>query len=79
MIVIIIKCFRNNALSAEEKILLTLRLYATGGMLRSMGDIFGVSKSTVSKVVTLVTHHIAMLRPHFIQLPQTVEEIKKKK
>lgn len=55
--------------------LLTLRFYATGGMMMSIGDMTGVSVSTVSKVVTLVSHHIALMKDHFIHMPENEEEI----
>lgn len=41
--------------------LITLRVYATGGMLRTIGDVYGVSTSTVSKVVAVVTYNLARL------------------
>lgn len=56
-------------------LLLTLRFYATGGMLQTIGDLFGVSKATASRVITFTSHHIALLREKFIKLPKG-EEIK---
>lgn len=56
-------------------LLITLRIYATGGMLRTVGDVYGVSVSTVSKVVANVTHNMALLRSQFIKFPTTQEEI----
>lgn len=56
-------------------LLITLRLYATGGMLMTIGDLNGVSKSTISKVVTRVSHYIALLRDHFIKFPKSQQEI----
>ncbi|XP_018798893.1 PREDICTED: putative nuclease HARBI1, partial [Bactrocera latifrons] len=47
---------------------LTLRFYATGSMLRTVGDLFGVSKST---------HHIAQLKDHHIYMPKTERDLKK--
>ncbi|XP_017476088.1 PREDICTED: putative nuclease HARBI1 [Rhagoletis zephyria] len=60
----------NHALTEEQILLITLRVYATGGMLQTIGDLFGASKWTVSKVVTLVSHHIALLRERFITFPK---------
>ena len=54
--------------------LMTLRLYATGEMLRTIGDLYGVSESTVSRVVAEVTTHIALLRSMFINLPKSIDE-----
>ena len=66
--------FRNKALSPETMLLLTLRLYATGSMLLTVGDFCGVSKSTACRVVKKVSHHIALLRDIFIKFPATHEE-----
>lgn len=55
-------------------ILMTLRLYATGGMMRTIGDLFGISVSSVSRITTIVTHHIALLRSKFITFPSTATE-----
>ncbi|XP_050339499.1 putative nuclease HARBI1 [Bactrocera neohumeralis] len=67
----------NHALSPEQMLLLTLRFYATGSMLRTVGDLFGVSKSTVSRVITVVSHHIAQLKDHHIYMPKTERDLKK--
>ena len=45
-------------------------------MLTTIGDINGVVKSTVSKIIENVSHNIALMREHFIFLPRTEEEIK---
>ncbi|XP_036327413.1 putative nuclease HARBI1 [Rhagoletis pomonella] len=60
----------NHALTEEQMLLITLRVYGTSGMLQTIGDLFGASKSTVSKVITLVSHHIACLRERFIIFPK---------
>lgn len=60
-------------------LLITLRVYATGGMLMTIGDLNGVSKSTVSKVVARVTHNLALLKDQFIEFPQSREELCKAK
>ncbi|KAI4458813.1 hypothetical protein MML48_7g00005474 [Holotrichia oblita] len=51
-------------------LLLTLRFYATGAFLNTVGDIAGVHKSTASKVIRKVSHAIASLRPQYINLPE---------
>jgi len=68
---------RNYALTAEQMFLLTLRFYATGGMLVSIGDYSGVAKSTASKIIRNVTFAICLLRDRFLALPRNEEEIKK--
>ncbi|XP_036320374.1 putative nuclease HARBI1 [Rhagoletis pomonella] len=64
----------NSALTPEEMLLVTLRFYATGCMQRTGGDLIGVSNSTTSRVIRLVSHHIAVLRAQFISFPTTAEE-----
>lgn len=51
-------------------LLLTLRFYATGSFLNTIGDIAGVHKSTASIVIRKVSHAIASLRDQYINLPQ---------
>ncbi|XP_071579480.1 putative nuclease HARBI1 [Temnothorax nylanderi] len=67
---------RNNAISAINQLLLTLRFYATGSHLISAGDFSGVSKTSAHRVVHRVTNAIARLRPRFIKFPTLADEIK---
>lgn len=60
---------RNNAVSPEIKLLLTLRFYAGGLMLQDAGDLVGVSKTTACNIVRDVSHEIALLSPQFIKMP----------
>ncbi|CAI6346974.1 unnamed protein product [Macrosiphum euphorbiae] len=69
----------NHAVSSEHKVLLTLRYYATGSMLVVCGDFIGVHKSTASRIVKLVSHEIALLRPLFVHFPNNEMEIKQVK
>lgn len=57
------------------QLLITLRFYALGSMLLSVGDFSGVSKSSVSNIVQKVSSAIALLRKDFIKMPQTDEEL----
>ncbi|XP_049302059.1 putative nuclease HARBI1 [Bactrocera dorsalis] len=57
---------------------ITLRFYATGSIQQLIGDVSGVSTSTVSRVVTLVSDKIARLRERFIRFPTTTEDIHQK-
>jgi len=75
---ILIYC-RNHAVSPEHKVLLTLRYYATGSMLVVCGDFIGVHKSTASRIVKLVSHEIALLRPQFVHFPNNERETKQVK
>lgn len=72
-------CYRNNAVSPEDKVLLTLRFYATGSMLIVCGDFIGIHKSTASRIVKLVSHTIALLREQFVNFPNNENDIKKLK
>ena len=54
---------------------ITLQIYTTGGMLMTIGDVYGVSKSSVSKAVANATHHIGLSKNHFIKFLQSNEEI----
>lgn len=66
---------RNDAIKIEQMLLIALRFYATGGMLMTIGDLNGVVKSTVSKIVTKVSHSIALLRETFIYMPKSKTDI----
>eukprot|EP00102_Acyrthosiphon_pisum_P019200 XP_016656410.1 PREDICTED: putative nuclease HARBI1 isoform X2 [Acyrthosiphon pisum] len=67
---------RNNAVTTTQKLLLALRFYATGSFLISAGDVVGVSKSTACVIVRDVSVALAQLRPQFIKMPETNDEIK---
>ncbi|CAI6377806.1 unnamed protein product [Macrosiphum euphorbiae] len=70
----------NNAVSPEDKVLLTLRYYATGSMLIVCGDFIGIHKSTASRIVKLVSHNIAILRSQFfVNFPNNENDFKKVK
>lgn len=56
---------------------MTLRYYATGNMLLSVSDFVGVSVASGSRIVKLVSHVIASLRPDFIKMPYSQEDLQK--
>jgi len=58
-----------------DKLLLTLRFYATGNFLITVRDFCGVSKTTASLIVRDVSIAIAKLRPKFIKMPSSEREI----
>lgn len=60
-----------------EQLLLTLRIYATGSFLITMGDFSGVSTTSVHYIVHRVSEAIARLRPRYIKFPSTEQEIRK--
>lgn len=66
---------RNHSVPPIVKLLLTLRFYALGTMLISVGDFCGVSKSSACHIVRQVSLAIAHLAPLFIQMPLSEREI----
>ncbi|XP_011705880.1 PREDICTED: putative nuclease HARBI1 [Wasmannia auropunctata] len=68
---------RNHAVSPMEQLLLTLRIYATGLFLITMGDFSGVSTTSAHYIIHRVSAAIARLRPRYIQFPSTEEKIRK--
>lgn len=76
MFTLIFVISRNNAVTAEDKVLFTLRFYATGNWLLTCGDFIGIHKSTGSRIVTLVSHWIATMGNKFINFPYTDAEKK---
>ena len=62
-----------------DKILITLRYYATASFLIVTGDFYGVSEASVCNIVPIVSEKIAALRPQFIQMPVTDAEIEQNK
>jgi hypothetical protein len=61
---------RNHPVTPTQQLLLTLRFYALGSMLRAAGDFTGVSVSTACNVVWKVTKIIAMMRGEHIKMSQ---------
>ncbi|ERL90113.1 hypothetical protein D910_07467 [Dendroctonus ponderosae] len=61
---------RNRAISPATKLLLTLRIYATGNILISVGDFVGVSRTSARSIVRQVSEAIARLRPRNIRFPE---------
>lgn len=59
------------------KLLLTLRFYALGTMLISVGDFAGVSKATACCIVRHVSRAIASMGRANITMPSTPEDIHK--
>ncbi|XP_049694849.2 putative nuclease HARBI1 [Helicoverpa armigera] len=66
---------RNLAIKPINRLLLTLRFYATGSFLTVVGDFSGVSKASASRFVYLVSQAIARLRGLFIKFPSNTEDI----
>lgn len=66
-------------LNAIDKILITLRYFATASFQLVTADFYGVSETTVGRIVPIVSDKIAALRPRFIVMPRTIEELERKK
>ncbi|KAJ8913125.1 hypothetical protein NQ315_006043 [Exocentrus adspersus] len=67
---------RNQAVSPEGMLLITLRFFATGSFLQVVGDFIGIDKSTASRIIWKVSQVIARLYREFIRMPSDPEEIK---
>lgn len=67
--------FRNEAVTPEQKLFLTLRYYATGSFLVTCGDFCGIHKATACRIVKQVSHELALLRPQFVCFPTAAGEI----
>nr|CAI5840736.1 unnamed protein product [Callosobruchus analis] len=66
---------RNHSVAPIDQLLMTLRFYASGSFLISIGDFMNVSKSTCCRIINKVTRAIASLSPDFIKMPSTEEAI----
>lgn len=67
--------FRNKSICARDQLLITLRFYATGAFYKIVGDCFNVDAGSVCRIVRRVTHHLALLRGQYVNMPRTAEEI----
>ncbi|KAL0882717.1 hypothetical protein ABMA27_001140 [Loxostege sticticalis] len=67
---------RNHAVSPLDQILLTLRFYATGNIQQCSGDLFGLHKSTICRIIHHLSRVICCKLRSVIKMPQNVEEIR---
>lgn len=58
-----------------QKVLVTLRYFATGSFLHVCADFAGIHKSTAGRIVKQVSIELAKLRPDFITFPTTEAEL----
>lgn len=58
------------SVSPLNHLLITLRFFATGAFQQVSGDLFGISQSTISRVVKRVSHALASRYREVIQFPQ---------
>lgn len=66
---------RNNSVSPINQLLATLRFYATGAHLLSIGDYIQADKATVCRIVKKTTRLIASLANEYIYMPRNELEI----
>lgn len=69
---------QNFTLSGTDKILITLRYFATASFQLVAADFYGVSESTVCRIIPIVSEKIASLRERFIRMPTTNQELEEK-
>lgn len=65
---------RSHAISAEVKIYATLRFFATGTFFLAMGEIVGLSESSMCRIVPEVSKAIAKLKNETIYFPRNNTE-----
>lgn len=68
---------RSHSILVSLKISTTLRFFATGSFFGVTGDIHGIGKSSVSRIVTEFTNAITQRHQNYIKLPRTGNEINK--
>lgn len=66
-------------LSALDKILITLRYYATACFYLVWAEFCALSECTTCRIIPIASDKIAVLRERFIRMPFTNEEVKEKK
>lgn len=69
----------NFTISGLNKILLTLRYYATANFQMATVDFHGISTSSVCNIIPLVSEKIASLATQFIRMPSTDAELEEAK
>lgn len=65
---------RNKSICAMNQLLIALRFYACGSFQIVIGDHFGVTKATVSRIVHKVSDAVARLSRVFIKMPRSLRE-----
>ncbi|BES91137.1 transposon protein [Nesidiocoris tenuis] len=64
-----------NTIPPMARLLLTLRFYALGSMLITVGDFVGVSKPAACEIVRVVSSAIASMAQEYIKMPSTPQEL----
>uniref|UniRef100_A0A1I8NIS5 Uncharacterized protein n=1 Tax=Musca domestica TaxID=7370 RepID=A0A1I8NIS5_MUSDO len=63
------KVSKQYSVSPRTKLLITLRFYASGSFLITVGDFCGVSVSTASRLVKETSHALASMTKEYIKFP----------
>lgn len=66
---------RNKSITALNQLLLTLRFLATGTFQNIIGDVIGIYKTTVYRILKKVLSAIANLSGNYIEMPTMPEDI----
>ncbi|XP_018569031.1 putative nuclease HARBI1 [Anoplophora glabripennis] len=66
----------NNCVSPINQLLVTLRLYSTGGHLDLVADFAGMHLSTVSRIIVRVSEAIANLSQNYVSMPTNINSIR---
>lgn len=64
---------RNNAISSQCKLMLALRMYATGSMVLAVSDFIGISVGSACRCLHQVSLAISSLRNEYIKMPSGAE------
>uniref|UniRef100_A0A1I8NJZ2 Putative nuclease HARBI1 n=1 Tax=Musca domestica TaxID=7370 RepID=A0A1I8NJZ2_MUSDO len=69
------KVSKQYSVSPRTKLLITLRFYASGSFLITVGDFCGVSVSTASRLVKETSHALASMAKEYIKFPFDAKEM----
>ncbi|XP_064637853.1 putative nuclease HARBI1 [Lineus longissimus] len=64
---------RNHSLNVETQVLVALKFFASGSFLDDVGDIFGIDKGTVSRIIHTVAASLVEQKDRFIRWPDAGE------
>ncbi len=64
---------RGNPFTKKHKLLIALRYYASGTFQLNVGDYFGATQPSVSRIVKNVSKAIASLKPRYLKWPRNTD------
>ena len=67
---------KSKALTAEQKVLIALKFFATGNSFRQIAETIGATKSSVSRSIREVSATLCSHSKEFIKFPTEIDEIK---